>query len=114
MQNYPKNPKLIYIIKRKGKGDLADWAPFGPIKVVDQASSHRPCTTARVGEDSACPLILDSTCTSKTILPRIIGLWILPSISIIITSRGTKVICNSTSTSLTLPRACLVEESTSN
>ena len=41
-------------------------------------------------------------------LPRILGLEVLFSISMIRKSTGTKVICNSTNTSLTLPRAYLM------
>ena len=46
-------------------------------------------------------------------LPRIIGLEVLFPISMIRKSTGTNVICNSTITSLTFPKACLMESSAS-
>ena len=46
-------------------------------------------------------------------LPRIIGLEVLLPMSMIRKSTGTKVICNSTITSLTFPKACLMESSAS-
>ena len=46
-------------------------------------------------------------------LPRIIGLEVIFPMSMIRKSIGTKVICNSTMTSLTLPKACLMESSAS-
>ena len=46
-------------------------------------------------------------------LQRIIGLEVLFPMSMIRKSTGTKVMCNSTITSLTFPRACLMESSAS-
>ena len=46
-------------------------------------------------------------------LPRIIGLEVLVPISMIRKSTGTNVICNSTITSLTFPKGCLMESSAS-
>ena len=47
----------------------------------------------------------------RKVLPRIIGLEVLFSISMIRKSTGKKVICNSTITSLNFPKACLIESS---
>jgi hypothetical protein len=57
--------------------------------------------------------INDNTFSSQKVLLRIIGLWLLPSMSIIIKSTGTKVICNSTRTLLTIQKALLIDQSSS-